>query len=110
MFIDKYKTHSGYEKDGCFYEDGLDCISSGFLQFCGCGDPEDSCKLVLKWLKLIEKDMHNCLKLNSNKSVNQFILYQLTSLDLIEHGGSVYGSRLTDLGKNIIADLEILLK
>ncbi len=98
---------------------------------CGCGSPETSVRFVYDILKTIDtrwkqshplsifhasdrpaldaiwKEHRGAMKaLLPTEGIEYFVLYVLTEWDLLEHGGSVGGSWLTDKGKDVLAALE----
>ena len=111
-------------KDGCreeWYEDYLidplmDFFSFELMDMCGCGCPDYTYDLIRKTLIIrsewqediiayeeIEKKYMNDLSLDSNNNDHygalQFILYMLDTYKILEHGGSIGGCWLTNLGK-----------
>jgi len=87
------------------------------LNFCGCGNPEDIMQLIKdllnqishKWdnEKTYEERQEEIIKIfNFNGKVNHavydFILNYLDIVGLLEHGGSIGGSWLTERGKVIL--------
>lgn len=89
------------------------------LGFCDCGEPESALEFMRDVLIAI-RDRHavagsdNDAHTAAAEKINQLLpgmigltyLYVLTTYDLIEHGGSVYGSWLTDEGHEILEMLE----
>lgn len=125
LYIDKFKKEDGYyDEDDCRYETALDFIVIGIFKFCGCGNPKSSMEYIRDILALIE-----AIDLNSNgafdeawklrwKNLEGFfksrgeqytMYYLLDKLELTEHGSSVPGW-LTDKGKEVLHDLNIILE
>ena len=93
------------------------------LGFCGCGMPEESVKLLRDTLCLYDRQGDSPWSSDSDHSAHwdarqltldallpdpfrQIWLYWLTCVDLLEHGGSVEGSWLSDKGKQVYAALK----
>lgn len=76
------------------------------LRFCGCGQPEDAARFLLRLLELApfyEDVSSRALDAMMPTSGNYWLtLYMLTDMDLIEHGGNASGSWLTDKGKAVM--------
>ena len=92
--------------------DDEEFIASFFVEafnFCGCGCLSMSVKFVRDILNCFEDREEDNLSpyLNLNKAkevcgndnITDFMLHWLDSVELTEHGSSVYGSWLTDKGK-----------
>jgi len=83
-----------------------------FSQFglCGCGDPERVHEFLLNCMaarsdeypNIIDVQKVQKLAAENNEIIAEFIMHYLDSCDLIEHGSSVYGSWLTDRGKQAL--------
>lgn len=111
-------------KIGCreeWYEEYLideliDFFSYEIVNMCGCGIPEDTYETIrrllnirLEWQenKLKYKDVQQRykeeLKLDTSDDIYygvlQFMLYMLDSCEIVEHGSSIGGCWLTELGK-----------
>lgn len=82
--------------------------------WCGCGDPESAADSFREIMEMFQEDDRNGytsvhvnyerFKAYSEKhgeGLTYCILYWLTGMGLIEHGGSVGGSWMTDLGRHI---------
>ncbi len=83
-----------------------------FLQehFCGCGDPESACRSLLRLLEQFSSHDHEAAYLALPKWIPDdgimfLVLYWLDRQSLIEHGGGVLGSWLTDKGKETLEAL-----
>ncbi|TXH49494.1 MAG: hypothetical protein E6Q97_22605 [Desulfurellales bacterium] len=131
MTIDKYKQEDGAYVDpsGCHWHDAESFLQGYVLGFCCCGSPSTNLAYVrdclLNVAKLCdirdrtegrgqqwEKEYHEWEEERSKLMGNAryFTLYVLDQKGFIEHGGSVGGGWLTDKGKDMLADLEDLLK
>ena len=119
----------GFTHSGCYYDTTLDAFYIGHLGFCGCGKPRDEQRFMLKVLSAIAKRSYenrhmtgvNDVELwtknsdeisdlfSNNGTFEHHYLQWLDSLHLLEHGSTVYGSWLNDLGfsvlKMLIAEL-----
>lgn len=110
-----------YEED--LIEHLLNFFNYEILKLCGCGIPENTDEAIYQLLK-IRKDWldhtityeekkeryKSDMGLDVNKDMHyglvQFVLYVLNEVDLLEHGSSVGGSWLTDLGEMYFCVLE----
>ena len=107
--VEKYIKMHGYdillEKIADFYMDYV-------FKFCGCGIPEYAYKKAIEILELIQ---HRWDDENYDNPINKklmdlldndhsvlYILYHFDVLELTEHGSSIYGSFITDYGKDFI--------
>lgn len=104
--------------DGGHYSNEHQACHYGLLHLCGCGSPEDAynfCRDALacfdrrgchdepptrEWI--YAEDALTELINKSPKQAAHVIAHLLTHLGLIEHGGSVGGSWLTDDGERIV--------
>ena len=109
---------------GCrekWYEESLvdplmDFFSYELLHLCGCGTPEDTYEIIRKILTIrfewqsrktsyeeVIMRYKDDLKLDSNNSshygILQFVMYILDHNGILEHGGSINGCWLTNLGE-----------
>jgi hypothetical protein len=87
-----------------FFQDDMD--------WCACGMPDAAARLVLELLRACPfyDNRLRVEQLLPCRGVEYFVLYGLASADLIEHGGSVGGSWLTEKGKEVLASLEEISK
>lgn len=114
-----------YVYEGGQYETELKAFYYGVLMFCGCGDPEGELEMlrdVLAYLKAksdrnfnepigLERDYKKEWEefkalFGGNEDFMRHYLYWLDSLDMTEHGGSVFGCWPTDYGKQVLALFE----
>ena len=124
MHIDKYKLPDGsFSYNDSQYDDVESLILSGMLGFCGCGLPVSAMRYIRDALAHIERlrdawDGKITLaewddeggKLFAAEGAECFTLYVMDKLGLTEHGSSVHGCWLTDFGKDLLEDLNELLK
>ncbi len=100
--------------DGAHYENEKQVFHFSVLGMCGCGDPEGAYNFLLNVLKLadrrakqadgwvdLEAEVAAALR-NDPDMAAHVLLHFLTERDVIEHGGSVGGSWLTDLGTQLV--------
>ncbi|HBF7899059.1 hypothetical protein KLL36_11800 [Clostridioides difficile] len=98
------------------------------MDFCGCGSPEDISFMIKGVLTTIQNKEKNCnleytercyifeIEFNNvcgiigskNNLIQEFILNALNSYGLLEHGSSIWGSWLSDYGKQILCAFEIV--
>lgn len=80
------------------------------LGFCGCGYPEAAMWLVRDVLRMCPLfDHREEFKARfPDRGVQMLVLYMLDDADLIEHGGNVAGSWLTEKGERFLALLNTL--
>lgn len=126
--IEKYPNCCmSYNNDvvkGCrekWYEESLvdplmDFFSYELLHLCGCGTPEDTYELIRKFLTIrferqsrkisyeeVIRRYKDDLKLDTNNSshygILQFVMYILDHNDILDHGSSIGGCWLTNLGE-----------
>lgn len=126
--IEKYPnccmTYNNDVTKGCredWYEESLidplmDFFSYEILHLCGCGCPEDTYELIRKiltiryeWksrkisyeevLKRYKDDLELDTKNSSHNGILQFVMYILDHNGILEHGSSIGGCWLTNLGK-----------
>lgn len=80
------------------------------IRFCGCGAPSEAIKLIRDYLinALNGKMFFDDPYLSGNERTNWFVLYSLDAWGLLEHGGGVCGSWLTDNGHEMCVFLASL--
>lgn len=92
------------------------------MGFCGCGLPEETRDWLIELLELLrgEKDENGSfcrvddwyekqkalLGDRENGMAGDFVLYVLDAIGWTEHGGSVYGSRLSEAGIDALDKLK----
>lgn len=94
----------------------MDFFSFEIMDMCGCGCPEDTHETIRRVLNIredrfekdikydeVQKRYKEELHLNTQDSLHygalQFVLYALDANGILEHGSSIGGCWLTDLGK-----------
>jgi hypothetical protein len=95
---------------GCHYDTEAEAFYFDQIGLCGCGRPKDVHAFLLKCLtagkddypaildyKKIEK-----LVADNIEIVAEFVLHFLDDVELTEHGSSLYGSWLTERGKQAV--------
>lgn len=99
--------------DDCHYENEHQAAHYGLLHLCGCGCPEDAynfCRDVLAAFDRRDRtkewiDAENAVKdiiMKRPDEAAHVIAHLLSHMRLLEHGGSVGGSWLTDDGARIV--------
>ena len=80
------------------------------VNICGCGNPESAAVLLRDILRLCPLYDHRAEfeKFLPDRGVQHFILGVLSECDVIEHGGGIGGSWLTDKGKMLLGELNAL--
>lgn len=97
--------------DGCHYDTDQQVYHFAYLKLCGCGDPEGAYNFCRDALKFF--DRRNEPWINAQDALRDLIsskpemaahvfAHLLSELDLLEHGGSVGGSWLTEKGQQIV--------
>lgn len=93
----------------CHYETEAEAFYFDQIGLCGCGNPEDVHKFLLDCLSsgkddsnIIDYKKVEKLVSENTETVAQFVLHFLDKVSLTEHGGSVYGSWLTERGKQVL--------
>lgn len=84
------------------------------LKFCGCGNPDGAREYIAKILRAIKDRSDSDWATDSvaaaikgdAESAMWLILYVFDAMGLLEHGGNVSGSWLTDKGKQLLAELD----
>lgn len=110
-------------KDGCrenwdeesLVDELMDYYSYEVINLCGCGNPEATYEAIRRLLNIrndwhkdkikydeiierYEKELHVNRDSEIQWGLLQFMLYQLDSCGILEHGGSISGSWLTKEG------------
>jgi hypothetical protein len=81
------------------------------MKFCGCGNPEDAQDYLRRILAAhkAKSDDYKAVErviLAEPEKAALIIYYLLDAMGLTEHGGSVYGSWLSDKGQRLLEELE----
>jgi len=105
------KLDNGYEYEDMHYDGLQDLIQNGILKFCNCGNPHLNLLYILGGFELIyekgnerynEKYQERVVKHFGSLEAALFFYYWTETLELTEHGGSVYGSWLDDKGEALL--------
>lgn len=96
--------------DGCHYDTEAEALYFNMKASCGCGSPHEVHAFLIECLRKFEGDTWPKSGVEAIKDViasnpeiaAEFIAHYLSSENLMEHGGSVYGSWLTERGKQFI--------
>lgn len=96
--------------DGCHYDTESAAVYFGALGLCGCGTPEDVHALLLDCLRQFKGgpgvgggvDGIERLVAERSAVAAEFIAHFLDRAELLEHGTSVFGSWLTERGKQAL--------
>lgn len=95
----------GYVDSQGFYYNFLEnAIWGGVFDFCCCGDVSKGLKAIKECLEAVES------KEAKDESDFRFyvLFYVLDKLELTEHGFSIYGSWLSEKGKDVLTVLRYL--
>lgn len=76
--------------------------------YCGCGNPEEALELIHDLLKAAPyyENRERLKELLPTTGLEMLVLGALDNAQLVEHGGSIGGSWLTDRGKQVLAALD----
>jgi hypothetical protein len=86
--------------------------------YCGCGMPNETLRYIFSVLSIIEERSSAGLvrrtqlfrelddHMGAGSGGNQFILYALDAAGLLEHGGSIGGAWLSDVGRELLEFLK----
>jgi hypothetical protein len=98
--------------DGCHYDTEQDVYHFAVLGLCGCGRPDEAYNFVRDVLAKLDRRGDGpwinaedaiALDIDANpKMAAHAILHLLANLNVMEHGGSVGGSWLNDMGHAIV--------
>lgn len=93
--------------DGCHYETEQEAMFVGQLHICNCGMPENEHAFVCELLQrtngnILDTKRIETLVANHTAEATTLLLKFLTERNLLEHGSSIYGSWLTDRGKQFV--------
>jgi hypothetical protein len=96
-------------------EDEFNDIWFNGLTMCGCGRPDELKQFIKELLIAQSQDLNyeektklrnEILEKVDKDLIFEFIFHRLEYADLVQHGGSVYGSWLTDKGKAFITAVD----
>lgn len=77
------------------------------LPICGCGDPASAVMLIRSILERhSDNDFPRELEdLLPDETIRHIVLASLTNINVLEHGGTIEGSWLTENGKHLLASM-----
>jgi len=95
---------------GHHYDSEAEAMYFDQLGLCGCGCPENVHKFLISCLEAKNDEYPTLLSAekiaeiisNNPGVVAEFVLHYLDSVELVEHGGSVYGCWRTERGDQIV--------
>jgi len=98
---------------GCHYDTEAEIMYFDHLGLCGCGNPADVHKFLVDACETFDRDTHGYkgdgpiekitgLVQENPEIVAEFVAHFLDQRNFLDHGSSVYGSWLSDLGKQFI--------
>jgi hypothetical protein len=101
------KATSMYVGNGLEFDTKQEALYFGVLGLCGCGNPDQVHELLIECLETFEPYEYGLQKLvavvkEKPEIVAEFIAHFLDKFYLIEHGSNVYGSWLTEEGRDFI--------
>jgi len=99
--------------DGCHYDTEAEAMYFGQTVGCGCGNPEEVHQFLINCSSAFDRDekgwgYHSGIDeikdvISSNLDIcAEFIGHYLNDAHIAEHGGSVFGSWLTERGKQFV--------
>ena len=95
------------DKDGTTWEEKKDYLQISVLGFCGCGNQDEVMGYVYAMLKRVaDTTIDKGIEFEYSDLPSMFFLYWADKNNFIEHGTTIRCSWLTDLGKQLIADIE----
>jgi hypothetical protein len=128
-YCDKFKHEANgetyWQGDGTMeYETALEFMAHTAFGFCGCGEPEKTLPVIKNYFNMLYQ-WESRLENNKKKKITwddivkecfsgrddlaYITAYALHNAHLTTHGGSVNYSWLTDLGQDILHDLNALM-
>lgn len=100
------------DDSGCSWDSKMSYVSIELLGSCGCGNPEANVDYVEKMILHHVADWSTSPGRSSqttqeeyNDPAVQFFLYWADDKGLSEHGSSIFGSWLTDKGRQLLTDI-----
>lgn len=99
------------DDDGSFLYNPLEDLPGEILGICGCGKPDVALDIYKRALEWAEKSVgsRSTNPFEDNEELSVIMLYTLADKAFMEHGSSVYGSRLTEKGKILLKVLRMKL-
>jgi len=105
MLVNLKKENDGFlDETGCFWVTRKDYILMELLGFCGCGNPEEVAKYVIKFLRILDRKNWR----DYDDLDYMFFVYWANNKGFAEHGSTARCSWLTDKGKELLAELKKL--
>lgn len=111
-FVFERNPDNGYwiGPDGCEYDTKAEAMYHGMTVGCGCGCPNEVHQFLIDCLKQFDRSNKVGMGVQGIERIieqspgvaAEFIGHYLNEAFLAEHGGSVYGSWLTERGKQFI--------
>lgn len=117
-FADEGPYNYAIDPDDCCYDGPDDLLQTGFLDFCGCGDPEANLEYVRAGLRLIgaisdaefgeptDRLKGELVAHCGNEASVAFFRYWADSKGFTEHGASIGYGWLTAEGRQLLALLD----
>jgi hypothetical protein len=93
-------------KDGCYHETQADYLQTELLGFCGCGNPEEMMMYVKALLEKLDKQEWGAYE----DKPYMFFVYWANDKGYAEHGTTARCSWLTPQGKELLADINTVIK
>uniref|UniRef100_A0A6H2A273 Uncharacterized protein n=1 Tax=viral metagenome TaxID=1070528 RepID=A0A6H2A273_9ZZZZ len=97
----KNEDGSFSDENGCDWGDEKSFLQIEILGFCGCGNPDDVMLYVGEMLKKLQKNDWG----NYEDLPYMFFVYWANNKNFAEHGGTIRCSWLTDLGEELLKDI-----
>jgi hypothetical protein len=92
--------------NGCSYRSKSEYLQTEVLGFCGCGNPDEVMKYVYNLLITIKNGESGSYE----DMPYMFFVYWANENNFLEHGTTARCSWLTDLGHELLSDIEWCLK
>jgi hypothetical protein len=99
------------DENGVSYRSVASWVFSQLLGGCGCGQSDE---LAARAVAIIEhlgieheqrqEDFFDFMRDEERLSADEVLLHWMASKEITEHGGTVYGSWLSDLGRQVLAN------
>ena len=101
------KTIDGFiDENEVFYRDKAEYFQVGVLGFCGCGDLESNLNYIKKMLQMLDEQRWG----DPDDTAYMFFVYWADGAGLTEHGSTVRCSWLSETGKELLSDIDTVLK
>ena len=98
------------DQNGVSWKSPYDWLWSGILEACGCGSSDELSKIAFKVLQLFSLPHEERKWSVYDKQKYEILAHWLDSKGLLEHGSSVAGSWLTELGEDVYNNIYELTK